>query len=189
LENDRAKSEATSMGLVHGERLDSDDFPASNENIKLMDLISSIRKIEEYLIVRDTEKPIQDGWPFAAGSSSFYFWLKETYRRRSLRSRYFNENYFSGGAAWNMLLDLAASQIEGKRISVTSVCLASQVPPTTALRWISILEDDGMILKENDYSDKRRTFIRISDHAMNSIYSYYSNLHSHPKIKRRKLEK
>lgn len=170
-------------------RLSPDESPIPENETKMMDLISSVKAIEEYLIDRDTVKPIQDGWPFAAGRSSFYLWLKETYRRRSLRSKYFNADYFSGEAAWNMLLDLAAAQIEGKRIAVTSACIASGVPPTTALRWITVLEDDGMILKENDFSDKRRTFLRISDHGMALINSYYNDLHSHPRIPRRRLEK
>jgi DNA-binding MarR family transcriptional regulator len=87
-----------------------------------------------------------------------------------------------------MLLDLAASRIEGKRISVTSACLASEVPPTTALRWISLLEDDGMVVRENDLSDKRRTFLQITDKAMNLISLYYNRLHSYEKIKRNNLK-
>lgn len=170
-------------------RLSPNESSIRENETKIMDFISSIRAIEDYLIDRDTLKPIQDDWAFSAGRSSFYLWLKETYRRRSLRSRYFNPDYFSGEAAWNILLDLAAAQIEGKRIAVTSACIASGVPPTTALRWIAVLEDDGMILKENDFSDKRRTFLRISDHGMTLINSYYNDLHSHPKIPRRRLEK
>lgn len=189
MENNSTKPDITPVESGASAHPGAKEISNLEDDKKMMELITSIRKIEEYLIIREAEKPIQDGWLFAAGSSSFYFWLKETYRRRSVRTKYFNPDYFSGEAAWNILLDLAASQIEGKRISVTSACLASEVPPTTALRWISVLEDDGMILKENDYLDKRRTFIRITDHAMNLIYSYYNNIHSHPKSKRRKLEK
>jgi hypothetical protein len=189
LDNEPNKSDAASIDL--GGSILSEDYDrvVSEEGEKLEELISSIRKIEEYLIVRDIEKPVQDGWLFATGGSSFYYWLKETYRRRSLRSKYFNEYYFSGGAAWNILLDLAASKIEGRRISVTSACLASKVPPTTALRWIGLLEEDGMIVKENDLSDRRRTFLQISDQAMRLIYTYYNDLHSHSKIKRRSFAK
>jgi hypothetical protein len=188
LEDDPTKSEMAPVDSGLGAHLGANGVSNPENENRLMELVESLRNIEEYLLVRGVEKPIQDGWPFASGSSSFYFWLKETYKRRSLRAKYFNPEYFSGEAAWNILLDLAASQIEGKRISVTSACLASEVPPTTALRWISILESDGMVVKENDYSDKRRTFIRISDQAMDLIYSYYNNLHSHLKIKRRKPE-
>jgi hypothetical protein len=188
LDEESTTSASTPIGQSRKGQPGAEAIPIPDESIKLMDLISSIRKIEEYLIVKDTEKPIQDGWPFSAGSSSFYFWLKETYRRRALRSSYFNPDYFSGEAAWSMLLDLAASRIEGKRISVTSACLASEVPPTTALRWISLLEDDGMVVRENDLSDKRRTFLQITDKAMNLISLYYNRLHSYEKIKRNNLK-
>lgn len=163
-----------------------DLIPPSTEDERLFELITSIKKIEEYLIVRDTEKSVNRNWIFSEGSSSFYVWLKETYRRRSLRGRFFNSEYFSGEAAWNIILDLAAARIEGKRISITSACIASEVPSTTALRWISILEGDGMIIRENDFSDRRRTFLRISDNAMHLVNSYYNTLHLHPAVPRLK---
>lgn len=184
MDEEPATSALTPIGPGQNGQAGAEDIPVHDETIKLMDLISSIRKIEEYLIIRDVEAPVQNGWPFSAGSSSFYFWLKETYRRRSLRSSYFNPEYFSGEAAWSMLLDLAASRIEGKRISVTSACQASEVPPTTALRWISMLEDDGMVTRENDLLDRRRTFLHITDKAMGLISTYYNKLHSYEKIRR-----
>jgi hypothetical protein len=189
LNDESSKLGATQIQLGHDTRPMYEAPVDSEGDSNLLDLIASIRKLEEYLIVREVERPVQEGWPFALGSASFYLWLKETYRRRFLRPRYFNPEYFSGEAAWNILLDLAAALIEGKRIAVTSACIASGVPPTTALRWISLLEEDGMILKENDFSDKRRTFLRISDRGMALINSYYNDLHSYPKIPRRKSER
>jgi hypothetical protein len=188
LENKLTKSESSSIEPGDTEREGTNEPSAPESLGMLMDLVSSIKKIEDYLIVHDAEKLNQDEWPIAAGRSSFYLWLKETYWRRSLRSKYFNQDYFTGEAAWNILLDLASSHIEGKLISVTSACLASGVPPTTALRWISLLIDDGMVEKENDYSDKRRTFMRISERGMSLIYSYYKKLHSYPANSRRKLD-
>lgn len=176
------------IGPIQSNRLDTVKNPNHEDNVSLIDLISSIKKIEEYLVIHDTEGPIQQEWTFKSASSSFYLWLKETYKRRSHRSKYFNPDYFSGEAAWNILIDLAVSQIEGKLISVTSACLASMVPSTTALRWIAVLEDDGMIEKEEDFTDRRRTFIRISNRAMNSLYSYYKDIHSYPVNRRRRFD-
>ena len=42
-----------------------------------------------------------------------------------------------------MLLDLTAARAEHTRVSVTSLCIASGVPPTTALRWIGQMSDAG----------------------------------------------
>jgi hypothetical protein len=189
LENDPARADLTQIkpGADDSAHPSGVASPTPEDEKRLMDLASSIKRIEEYLIIRDSDKPIQDAWPFSEGSSSFYLWLKETYRRRSLRRRSFNPEYFSGEAAWDVLLDLAAAKIEGKRISVTSACIASGVPPTTALRWIALLEQDGMIIREDDYTDRRRVFVRISNIGMNSINSYYNTVHSYFSIPRRKL--
>jgi hypothetical protein len=159
----------------------------SMENVDFANLLLTVKRFEEYLIVNSIDSQNQNGLLFSEGSSSFLFWLTETYRRRALRSKYFNNDYFSGEGAWNILLDLAASRIKGKRISVTSACLASGVPPTTALRWIALLEQDGMVEKEIDYADRRRTFLRISDDGMKLLHKYYSDLHSHSAIPRRKF--
>jgi hypothetical protein len=185
LGDDKNNHETSHIEPENGAGSGHDLTPSPTEDERLFDLISSIKKIEEYLIVRNSEKLIEENWLFSEGSSSFYVWLKETYRRRSLRTRFFNSDYFSGEAAWNIVLDLGAARIEGKRISVTSACIASGVPSTTALRWISILENDGMIIRETDFTDRRRTFIRISDHAMDLLNSYFNTLHSHPRTTRR----
>ena len=40
-----------------------------------------------------------------------------------------------GDPAWDMLLDLTAARAEHTRVSVTSLCIASAVPPTGAPGW------------------------------------------------------
>ena len=67
--------------------------------------------------------------------------------------------------AWHMLLDLFASTEEGRSISVTSLCLASGTPQTTALRHIDNMVSWGIILRHRDSSDGRRTFLALSDRA------------------------
>ena len=36
--------------------------------------------------------------------------------------------------AWDMLLDLYAARLEGRRVSVSSLCIAAAVPPTSISR-------------------------------------------------------
>jgi DNA-binding MarR family transcriptional regulator len=48
----------------------------------------------------------------------------------------------------------------GKKISISSACLASSAPATTALRWLAALEQNGLVEKEQDSSDGRRQFVR-----------------------------
>lgn len=83
------------------------------------------------------------------------------YQTRRLRDRHFKSDLFAD-PAWDILLDLFSQKASGKRVSVTSACIASDVPPTTALRWITLLVDEGLITREGDEDDRRRAFLRLS---------------------------
>ena len=50
--------------------------------------------------------------------------------QRQLRARFFDGELFAD-PTWDMLLDLTAARVEHTRVSVTSLCIASGVPPTT----------------------------------------------------------
>jgi DNA-binding MarR family transcriptional regulator len=77
--------------------------------------------------------------------------------------------------AWDMLLDLAVARARFRRVSVTSLCIASGVPSTTALRWIGVLAGDGLIQRENDCQDRRRTFLSLSDKGVRKVASYFAS--------------
>ena len=61
-------------------------------------------------------------------------------------------------------------------MSVTSLCIASGVPPTTALRWISQMVDQGLLERVSDDSDKRRAFIALTDKSADGMARYFSVL-------------
>lgn len=64
--------------------------------------------------------------------------------------------------AWHILLDLFASEVEGKRISISSACIASGVPSTTALRHINLLEGRGTVERIRDRHDARRYHLGLT---------------------------
>src|SRR3546814_12784439 len=61
--------------------------------------------------------------------------VRDLLRARRLRDDFLPADLFAD-PAWDMLLDLLAARLEHGRVSVSSLCIASAVPPTTALRWI-----------------------------------------------------
>jgi len=75
-----------------------------------------------------------------------------------------------------MLLDLSAAHVEKAKVSVTSLCIASGVPPTTALRWIGQMTEGGLLKRVEDESDRRRAFITLSDKAVDAMASYFAEL-------------
>jgi DNA-binding MarR family transcriptional regulator len=101
--------------------------------------------------------------------------IRRIIRQRQLRARYFDPGLFAD-PAWDMLLDLAAAHGESKRVSVTSLCIASGVPPTTALRWIGQLTANGLVERAVDEADRRRAFIGLSDKAVEAMARYFTEL-------------
>ena len=75
-----------------------------------------------------------------------------------------------------MLLDLTAARAEHTRVSVTSLCIASGVPPTTALRWIGQMIDAGLLERVDDETDRRRAFITLTDKASDAMARYFAEL-------------
>lgn len=96
-------------------------------------------------------------------------------RQRQLRARFFDGDLFAD-PAWDILLDLTAARGEQARVSVTSLCIASGVPPTTALRWIGQMTDAGLLQRMEDEADRRRAFIGLTDHAADAMARLFAEM-------------
>lgn len=97
--------------------------------------------------------------------------IRALIRIRRLRERFLPEDLF-GDPAWDMMLDLFAARLAGERVSVSSLCIAAAVPPTTALRWIGQLTDRGLFQRADDPADGRRAFIALSDEAAHGLTAW-----------------
>ena len=87
---------------------------------------------------------------------------REFYAGRRRRARFLSADLF-GEPTWDILLDLYLAAREGRRVPTTSACIGAHVPPTTALRWLRILEMRGLVDREDDGRDGRRTFVRLTE--------------------------
>lgn len=96
-------------------------------------------------------------------------------RARRLRAQFFDSELFAD-PAWDMLLDLYAARLDQHRVAVSSLCIASAVPATTALRWIKTLTDRGLFVRRADPTDGRRVFIELADVAANAMAAYFAEL-------------
>jgi hypothetical protein len=101
--------------------------------------------------------------------------VRRMIRQRQLRGRFFDAELFAD-PAWDILLDLTAARAEHLRVSVTSLCIASGVPPTTALRWIGQMTDAGLLERVEDDTDKRRAFIQLSDKAAAAMAQFFAEI-------------
>ena len=98
--------------------------------------------------------------------------LREIIKVRRLRERFFQPDLFAD-PAWDILLDLEAAKQEGQQVSVSSLCIAAAVPPTTALRWITAMTQSGMLLRRQDPADARRVFIELSPETSAKLDDYF----------------
>ena len=87
---------------------------------------------------------------------------RKTYALRRKRASLFANPDLFGEPAWDILLDLYIAAGEGKPVSVSSACIGSAAPATTGLRWLGVLADEGLVVRENDAEDHRRVLVRLT---------------------------
>lgn len=95
---------------------------------------------------------------------------REIYQSRRKRERFLAADLF-GEPTWDILLDLFIAAGEGRRVPTTSACIGANVPPTTALRWLRILETRGLVEREDDGRDGRRTFVCLTECGVRATIS------------------
>lgn len=116
--------------------------------------------------------------PAPAAGQDHPVWVelaRQTYEDRRRRTKIFQSEELFGEPAWDILLDLFIAAKERRRVSVTSACIGSAVPSTTALRWISILERQGLLTREADPGDARRVYVRLSPPGYEAMLKYFAS--------------
>ena len=101
--------------------------------------------------------------------------VRQIIAQRKARERFLDGDLFAD-PAWDMLLDLTAARVERPRVCVTSLCIASGVPPTTALRWIGQMVEAGLFQRVEDETDRRRAFIDLTDKAVDAMARYFEEV-------------
>jgi predicted transcriptional regulator len=99
--------------------------------------------------------------------------LRDAIMVRSLRNKLFPSGLFSD-PAWDMVLDLMLASIEHRQISISSLCIASNAPTTTALRCIKALVLHGIIEIEADSEDRRRKIVKLTRNTLERMMKIIS---------------
>jgi len=103
--------------------------------------------------------------------------LENLIRNRRKRADHFGKDLFAD-PAWDMIIDLAIAKARFTRVSVTSLCIASGVPSTTALRWIGLLVQRGIFQREDDVTDRRRAFVSLTDAGLRKVAIFFDEVES-----------
>lgn len=90
-----------------------------------------------------------------------------------MRSRAQRGDAFGGDLffdpAWSILLELYVHHRQRTAMSITSLCVAAKIPPSTGLRWIALLEKRGLVNRESDPFDRRKSYAILTEDAIGRI--------------------
>ena len=155
---------------------------ALNPSVVSEDILALSRQIAELkdslsLFQAETDFEVVPGRPILVQSTrtGTEEVLRIMTRELADRRRFLPAGLFAD-PAWDMLLDLYLADILSKRISVSSLCGASNVPATTALRWIGALDREGLIKRTADPRDARRYYISLSEAGLQRMDGYFDSL-------------
>jgi hypothetical protein len=98
--------------------------------------------------------------------------IRDLIKLRRMREQHFPPALFAD-PGWDILLDLFAAKQEGKAVSVSSLCIAAAVPPTTALRWVTTMTEHGALIRRQDPNDARRVFIELSEDSEERLLNFF----------------
>lgn len=132
---------------------------------QLSEEVGRIASVLASLSDADTERRVGSEQPVDAAR------IRSIIRARRLRDQYLRGDLFAD-PAWDMMLDLMAARLEGQRVPVSSLCMAAAVPPTTALRWIKALAEQGVFVRIADPEDGRRIYIELAEDIAKALEAY-----------------
>jgi DNA-binding MarR family transcriptional regulator len=92
------------------------------------------------------------------GHSDFY---EIAYDIRRIRDAKFPAGYFAD-IAWDILLELARADHQGKQVQLSELGVLSAMPASTRLRYIQLLVDDGIVTRAVDPRDATHIHISLS---------------------------
>jgi DNA-binding MarR family transcriptional regulator len=124
-------------------------------------------------LYRVRERPVLPARP-AAGGNAFSGTATELvegiYRSRRLRDDAFGSiaNQFRE-PTWDILLDLYLAAAKGRPVSVSSACIGSGAPQTTAIRHLALLENAGLVVRTPNPMDNRAGIVTLTEEAIRRI--------------------
>lgn len=130
--------------------------------LEISDRLELLLGSDQYLIIQknNRQRP-QDEPPLS--KKALLAAAEGAYNQRRARKQIFENSGLFGEPAWDILLDLYVAELRERRVSVSDACLASGVPPTTALRWLALLEEANLVERHKDPHDARRVHLELSE--------------------------
>ena len=93
---------------------------------------------------------------------------------RRVRARVLAPELFSD-PCWDMLLDLYDAYLSGSRLTVSALADGAGLPLTTTIRRLDLLATNELVIRTPDSSDRRRTFVELSDSGVDALARFFDN--------------
>lgn len=148
--------------------MSADDRPEGRKGI---DLEGALHKLSE--LANHLQREYTGASSKKPNQAKAYLRAKGEYKERRRRTLNFPHEIL-GEPGWDILLDLYILHHEGKRVSVTSACIGSTAPNSTALRWINLLSEMGFLSRVASSSDKRVCYLRLTPKALIKLERHFS---------------
>jgi DNA-binding MarR family transcriptional regulator len=100
---------------------------------------------------------------------------RKIFENRRQRKLHFNPAMF-GEPAWDMLLGLYVSDDAGAATSIADLKKFSGTPATTSLRWLSYLEKEKLVSREEHPWDRRATILRVTEKGCKALEAYLARI-------------
>jgi len=94
-------------------------------------------------------------------------------RMYGTREKSFPQGSFSD-PGWQLLIDLFVQQASGKNVNVSSACVGSRAPSTTALRYITDYIGKGLLIRTPCKNDQRVYWLSLSEEALAGMTDLFS---------------
>ena len=92
-------------------------------------------------------------------------------RGRAARSAFMPAQLFAD-PVWDMLVELTIARLERRIVTVKVLQAAALVPGSTGLRWLKLMEQHGLIWREDDRLDHRCVNVALTDHGWRAMSSW-----------------
>jgi len=71
-------------------------------------------------------------------------------------------NGLFANSCWNMCLDVYICDLKDQRVTVSAIAHSSGIPMTTAMRYINLMVEQGLLTKTPNSEDNRMIFVSVS---------------------------
>jgi hypothetical protein len=95
--------------------------------------------------------------------------------RSIINARRLRDQYFwpaMSEAAWALLLELFADRLEGERLDVADLSVATEIPIGSALHWIEWLSGRGMVVRNGPSENAENALVALTEAGADEMRAY-----------------